>query len=229
MGTRTVNSVAPSCMMPPHDSSIVRRALILLAFAGCVRHLPDAASGDQSLAPLVIGRSPDDASVAPSDTGLPIDTSAMATRDAAVVWTGCHVDTKGHNGAPTEEYVCVVEQEPDWQAFDSGGPVFQIREPRTSDPAMKITVFRGARPVIGIQPSTSFNGFARIRLPTGVWRAASSASMGATAGTFRLTFTSVRAVRDAGLGAYELHGKVDAQLFPDRQAGVGYIDLHADF
>jgi hypothetical protein len=207
----------------------VRRALILLAVAGCVRASSDALSSEPSIAPLVVGRSPHAAFDEPSDAGPAVE-SALAGRDAAVVWTGCHVDAKGQSGAPTHEYACVVEQEADPHVSDSGRPLLWIFEPRTSDPSMRILILRDARPFVGVQPNASFTGIARIKLASGTWTAETSAVTGITLGTFKLALTRVRAVRDAGLGTYELHGTVDAQLLPDWQGtGVGYIDLHADF
>ena len=203
----------------------VRRALLVLVFIGCARGVAPAITADPSNDPLVVGRSPEKS--APDDDAT--DASAVVTwgmpaaRDAAVVRTGCYVDAKGHSGALTMDFACFVEQEPDPHVSDSGRPFLGIW-PTSMDSDMRIVFLRKAVPSLGVQPSNSFTALARI----GVWSA--STINGSATGKFTLTLTSVRAVRDSGLGAYELHGAVDAQLVPDwNSSAVGWIDLHAEF
>ena len=210
----------------------MRRVLILLAFIGCARSLPAANTTDPSPDPLIIGRSPQEspATDGPTDAGAVVTWGMPTTGDVAVVRTGCYVEAKGYRGGLTTEYACVVEQEADRHAFDGGGPFLGIW-PTIADPTLRIVILRAAVPVVGVQPSGSFTAVARI----GAWAAQTQAAFGTvfsgtTTGKFTLTLTSVRAVRDSGLGAYELHGTVDAQLVPDWNSGaVGWMNLHAEF
>ena len=210
----------------------MRRFLILLAFIGCARSLPAARTTDPSPDPLIIGRSPQESTATdgPTDAGAVVTWGMPSTGDAAAVGTGCHVEAKGYRGGITIEYACIVEQEADRHSFDGGVPFLGIWSRRT-DPTLRIVILRGAVPVVGVQPSGSFTAVARV----GAWGAETQAAFGtifsgSTTGKFTLTLTSVRAVRDSGLGAYELHGTVDAQLVPDWNSGaVGWIDLHAEF
>jgi hypothetical protein len=213
----------------------VRRALFLLAFAACERRPPGAATAAPLFEPLVIGHSPESVATGePADPGAVVDGgTSPPTRDAAsaIVWTGCHLDAKGMNGGLTADAACVIEQEYDRHSFDAGAiPFLGVWDslPRLpGDPAIRIGLRRTTIPVVGVQPAGSFHGWARIELDTGMWEASVNPFSGTTMGLFTLTLTKVR---DAGHGAYEIHGKVDARLIPDWQGtGTGWIDLHVDF
>lgn len=227
------------------DPCPVRRTLMLMAFAACgvtafaacERRPPEAAS-DRPIEALAIGRS-GEAAPPPVDAGLVgderIDPPARPA-SGKVTWTGCHIEANGMSGGISADAACVIEQEYDSHASDAGRPFLGIWDspPRVpGDPDIRIGVWRQTVPLVGVQPSTAFDATVRIVLDKGVWIAESRARNlfgGTTTGKLTLTFTSVHSVRDSGVGAYELHGKLDAQLIPDWQGtATGFIELHVDF
>jgi len=139
----------------------------------------------------------------------------------------------GSNGAPSVDLACTIEQEYDRHRLVGGGAFLGIWGRRTlpSDPTIAVGFAHRGAPAVGIQPSGTFSGIATVTSGTSVWRteeALSFASPGPSAFVVRLT--TVRAVRDAGTAAYELHGTVDVRLIPTvRGSAAGWIDLHVDF
>ncbi len=208
----------------------MRRALFILALAACARRQPESAVSDPNVDPLVVGRSA--ASAVPEkdgDAGLAVETWMLVAPDAGDVRAAC-IRAIGSNGAVSADQSCVVEQEYDRPQVSTNVPVLRVwGSPRDAhDPKIKIGFSRNTVPAVGVQPPGSFFGFAVVEKDDSKWQASTSAhnAMGAVA----VTLASVRVVKHAGRTAYEMHGRVDAQLIPTVEGGgIGWIDLHAEF
>ncbi|MDB4938834.1 MAG: hypothetical protein JWP87_5806, partial [Labilithrix sp.] len=209
----------------------MQRVVVLLAFAGCAR-AAHSAPAEPPVEPFDVGRSPppvasadarDDNSVgAVNDAGA----VALVASDAAFRSAGCALRAIGHNGAPSANYACAIEQEYDKHAGDAGLPFLGIWDapPLFNDPKIYIGIFRSGVPVVGKQAPGAFSGAAYITLGgADKWKAAASDFSTVAIGSFAVSVTSVRAIRAAGATAYELHGYVDAQLIPTVEGnGVGW-------
>jgi hypothetical protein len=210
-------------------------ALALVALVACERP-PGAAPREPSNEPLVVGRSPP-ALVASANAVDDYDAGTSPTRDAAVVYTGCHIDARGTNGGITADLACVVEQEEARGRGDAAATqalrIWDSPPRLPGDPAIRVVLLRMTAPVAGVQTAASFVTYVEITHGSQRWEARGGGSFGVTTGTTNLTLTRVRTVRAAAvgdLGSYELHGRVDAQLVPDWQGtATGFVDVHADF
>ena len=129
----------------------------------------------------------------------------------------------------TADFTCVVEPRFDGE---NGPPNFSIRQSPDdpASPSLVIIVLHGAMPGVGAQPSTSFDELAKLRAGTLEWTAGHMGT-GSKVGTFALVLTTVRPVSGSSIGAYELHGTIDARLVPEDALAVstGHVDLHVDF
>lgn len=218
----------------------MRRILFLTAvsaFGACARRSADSAK-EAYVEPFAIGGGIADAEGDAADVADASQADATLVAQSAPhvrpIRTGCFIDGIGTNGGVDVETKCEIDQEYD---RDAARPFLGIwgAPPRFGIPRVKIIIARSGPVALGVQPSTAFLGHARVEIDKSVWLAETGPSVGTIiapnpTGSFQLTLTSIRKVHGAGLGAYEMHGTVDAQLIPDWQGtATGYIDLHAEF